>query len=343
MPNNNPKTTLKGWISVPIGNREYDKNLLKQYNGTVWGTFKVNYNDFDLNGVKGQVRKGDLDPAHLDRMKVSVAKKGITHWPVGTYNPLTGKITLISGHHRIEALIQTSYDNRAIFPVMIVDFPSKLHERQWMRKENKHLTSLAKPSSNADAVIFVQEMKNDFGLFKNLTEEQSRKKVYSMLDDFYPFIKGPAKKGVYDKAFSGEIEVTIQTMNKAFQSNVQVRIWGQIYGAGKTIGDSCYIASLYDPSRKSIMMQCTERGLAHDTKPDTSVMEINLITWFPTKIGNLALAREQALDVYRRMNSHVIDGKLAFIKEVVFPEQDTSKDTTSVHTYTWDSNTKQFV
>jgi len=334
-----------GYKPETIDKYECDQDLLDEYNVSTVGTYMVKWSDFDLDGREGQVRATDIDPSHLNTMKISIEKNGITHWPLGTYNNKTGKIALLSGHHRVTALLETSLDSEnPIFPIMLVKHQTKLSKRQWMQKENLHLTSVAKASTKADAKKYIQEMKDDFGLFKKLDKKATKQKVYDILSDYFPFVRGKAKKDVYEEVILGNAKTSVvKTITKTEQNNLEISVWGTVCGPGKTIGDRCFIASLYDPSRKSIMMQCVDRSIAHEANPDTCVMDINLIVWFPAKIGNLPQARQQALECYKKMNSHVIDSGMALISEVVFPEQDTSKNLKNNYNYSWDSVLKEFV
>ena len=43
------------------------------------------------------------------------------------------------------------------------------------------------------------------------------------------------------------------------------------------------------------------------------------------------------------MNLYVLNEDMGFIGEVVFPEQDKTKNLNNIHTYTWDPVKKDFV
>ena len=100
---------------------------------------------------------------------------------------------------------------------------------------------------------------------------------------------------------------------------------------------------MWDPSRKSILIQCVKRALDLEENPETKPMNIKLIISCPSKIANLVQQRRVALEELARMNNYVINPDLATITEVAFPEQDTTKNTNNNHIYNWDYNKKQFV
>ena len=72
-------------------------------------------------------------------------------------------------------------------------------------------------------------------------------------------------------------------------------------------------------------------------------MEIKLITWFTTKVSNPTAERQKALESYKRMNLYILNEDMGFIGEVIFPEQDKTKNLNNIHTYTWDPVKKDFV
>lgn len=332
-----------GFKPEPIENYAYDQDLLDEFKVTIVGTFMVSYSDIDMHTRSGQIRAKDIDPAHVDRMKMSIQHSGITDWIVGSLDPKTKKINLLSGHHRVTALLDLHLDTESpIFPVMLVKHHSKLSKRQWMRKENLH-TDVARPSSKDDAVLFIKEMKDEFNLFKNLDDDQTKKKVNDLLNEYFPFVKTTAKKYVYDHGILGKPVSSVKTITKQDQINLQNSEWGNVYGASKTIGNISYITSEYNPSRKGIMMQCLERSIAHENDPNTSAMEIKLITWFTTKVSNPTAERQKALESYKRMNLYILNEDMGFIGEVIFPEQDKTKNLNNIHTYTWDPVKKDFV
>jgi len=336
------------YVHEDINNYKYNHDLLLEYKINVVSTHRVTWNDLNIQSRKGQVRAKDIDPSLLDKMKISIEKIGLQSWPIGMYEEDSQKITVLSGHHRLHALLDVETPdplNDAIFPIMLVKSKSKLSLRKWMQRENGHEDSVSKGNSKDDAVKYIQDIYSDFPyLFKNLNQNEIKDKVYQLLNESFPFLKTTAIKAVYDQAMKGKKKEQIKSLQKVDQDALQLKLWKKTCGAGKIIGKKCYISSAYDPSRKSIMMQCVDRAEAFDDDPDnTPQMDIQLIIWFPSTVRNLQERRQTALDVYAKMNLHVIDPKLAIINKVTFPEQDVSKCLNDVHSYSWDAKKKKFV
>jgi len=335
-----------GYKSAPSSDRECDYELLEEYGFSVIGTYMVKWKDFDFGGRVGQVRKKDIDDSHKDRMKISIKRNGITHWPIGERNEKTGLIELISGHHRITALMENTFSEEEIFPIMIVKREgSRLLKRLWMQAENVHDDNVCKPSTIDDAVLFLQELDDEFDYFKGLEVNKTphKDKAYKLLTDYFPFIKASSKKSTYKNAFNnGKSFSTVKTLGKQEQIDIQDEIWGKVYGSN-IVGNTGYIVSLWDPSRKSILIQCVKRALDLEEDSETKPMNMKLIIWFPSKVVNLVQQRRVALEELARMNNYVINSDLVTITEVAFPEQDTTKNTNTNHIYSWDSNKKEFV
>ena len=89
-------------------------------------------------------------------------------------------------------------------------------------------------------------------------------------------------------------------------------------------------------------MKCIERSEELEDKPDKNQMHIRIITWFPSN-ANFDSRRKEALRVYTAMNNYVIKENLAKVSEVVFAEQDKTKDINQDHVYVWDFYKNEFV
>jgi len=319
----------------------------------VLGHYMVTYNDLFMDCEHGQIRANDYDKAHVEEQKqgyirrVKLGQTGIETWLVGWFNPKTGKINLLDGHHRARTVIGATMEcpqSSKNVPIMVISFDKDKPETlsEWLSPLNINNTP-SKPPTNKDAIKhFAKHHQKYFSqLPKNATEEQKRKHIYDIMSRTHSNVKSTAKKRVYDEAIGGNHEDT-RTIGDKESETIQERNWGKTREIGRILNDTCYISSRYDPSRKTIMMKCIERSEELEDKPDKNQMHIRIITWFPSN-ANFDSRRKEALRVYTAMNNYVIKENLAKVSEVVFAEQDKTKDINQDHVYVWDFYKNEFV
>jgi len=316
-------------------------------NSTVDGYFLVSFEDLDVVNDKGQIRSAGLDSLHIDDMEISfrerrsLGHKAVKEWLVGEFDEQTGKIILLDGHHRSRAMLRESLDPKKVnIPIKVVNFPNELTRDTWMSKANRGLLP-SKKSNNKDAIKFFE--KHHKTLFSTLgnnpTEKEKRALIYNKISEIFPHIQKTAKKRLYETAILGGRVQNTRPVDEALSQTLQQKLWKRTFKPGGSIvGNECFIPSRYDPSRKTIMMKCIQRSGNNPTE----TMNIKILTWF-NATSNFPISRKEALRNYEAINNSVVDGSLAKITEVIFPEQDRSKNINHNYIFNWDYDLKKFV
>jgi hypothetical protein len=213
----------------------------------------------DINkDAKHQIRAEDLDVGHSKKLQEQIEAKGLSKVPYVIWDAVLKMFIIISGHHRIEALVQIERDKGIaeediLIPVVVLEFENEETRDFFIQKENTRHEP-AKGASFKDAVLFLQnQYAKNYNNWQSLIKgniKNFKKDVYDALKKADYNFYSNRKENVYKTAFEKELKIdVVKTITTTF-ANQQATARYNTKKFGEWCNNTNVIVSAEDPSTK---------------------------------------------------------------------------------------------
>lgn len=352
------ETLEDSWGTFEEGTYKVNYDLIDEFNGTVIGNFIVP--DYEISKVHNhQTRACDIDYSRIERLKIQIGPlySNLKNVPVGEFAQ-DGKIKILSGHHRIEAIRQNSHDQgvEPEFPMVILKFVCNNDREFFKQRENAH--DEAKSHGKLDAIKFLSDMysRNYQSWQTSQSESNLKSEAYKALSKAgyifdAPRIKNEVFKTVFSDRFKKK-DTVVPVNNKTAKKNSH-KLFGVDEDGFWNEEDEFILSSSMDASMKSLMHAVSDRATAiEDGKVsiDDNGGEIKIYTHILRAYRSLESLNESRgvyLDRMRRFNKFIGDSTNTVVVKVAFAPQFRSADGSQTEVndiiWSWDSDKQIFI
>jgi len=351
---------MKGYIHLSEYKNDFEEIKNSSYVSIV-GAGKISIMDIDKSD-KHQIRSGDLDIGNTKGIKEQISLRGLSKIPYVIWDEILQMFIIVSGHHRIQALIEIERDKGVaeediLIPVCVLEFSNDDEKDFFLQRENtKHEQS--KGHSKKDAILFLQSLlaKNYNNWQKIISNDTTKfkKEVYKALKDAgYPY-ETSGKSDVYEKAFEKQLKIdVIKTHTPSSATTVAINRYGVKKVGAWQQQNKFVIASSEDASTK-VLKQAVRLRLKWVEKNNRIGLapkgEVKMITYFAKAASYESLQDKRAtlLTTLQRENKFLYNNpNLNFtVDEVSYLPQFKSGDGKFVESqqirFFWDYNTMTF-
>lgn len=338
----------------PLGKYSFDEDSIEKWNGEIIGTHWIseyNIDDFENH----QTRAKDYDKGHVQELKIQIIADDLHEAVIGEITS-EGKVKILSGHHRVKALIEISREKGeefALIPFLLVSFENPHDKSFWKQIENKH--DAVKRHGKEDAIKFLTDLRSDgYKDWDTRTDEKAiQKEAYEALSEAgYPYV-GKYKKEIYVQAFNDLKERDTIKAIKASDANRDSKVLFD-QDADRWENNKYVIASSLDASRKCLMIAQLARAEAIVSGKVNMVTgdlgEVKMLVYVPSAWKNKKFLVSQRKNYLEKLRNYNILAEKAFnmlVTEVVFPPQFRGKSKTeteqSHQKFAWDFRRKKFI
>jgi len=336
--------------------KKYKNNLSGIFNrgGKIIGSAKVPYCKVDTsNSKKYQIRAITTDKGHVAKLASDINANGIEIIPTVEWNDATGVFEILSGHHRTLAVHKVNLDNNedvnegtSMIPVLITSFSDDFERELFLQEENNHRP--AKGSTKADAIIFLNRIKDNTNHFKSFKGDNLIVEAKRLLKAEYSTIAGRAHQGIIDKVWANQSEyrqIETYTANTAQEKVKKLFDHKRKYHSGEWMNEKvCMITSEPNAVGKAVFNACKEHLMKRKTCIDNEAF-IDINTHFPGLDNEMQvkLHSEKVLSDYNEIQEHLLlPTKVARIRYLTFLPQINKGETRTLF-YEWSDKKLKFV
>jgi len=346
------------WTTFHEDTYRVNYDLIDEFNGTVIGYFIVP--DHEISKIHNhQTRACDIDYSRVERLKIQIGPlySNLKDVPIGEFAP-DGKIKILSGHHRIEAIRQNSHDQgvEPEFPMVILKFVCNDDREFFKQRENAH--DEAKSHGVLDAIKFLSDMysRNYQSWQTSQSDSNLKSEAYKALSKAGYIFEAPrVKSKIFKTVFSDRFEKkdTVVSVNAKAAKKNSHEIFGVDEDGFWNEEDDFILSTSMDASMKSLMHAISDRAAAiEDGKIsiEDNSGEIKIYTHILSAYRTLESLNESRgvyLDRMRRFNKFIGNSTNTAVVQVVFAPQFRSADGSRTEVdnivWSWDSDRQIFI